>query len=173
MMRSWFQLSLMTYLPEWIQSQGYSLAFGGQVLSVLLLSVSVGSFTGGPLSDRVGRWQVVALSLVLLGLAQSIFLTVSLFWQVGLVAVMGMMIGASFPVAIVMAQETWPKGVGLASALIMGLGWAPGGLGAWITGLIADKSSLATGLQTLIVPPLVGVVAALGYALLQRRSRRI
>jgi FSR family fosmidomycin resistance protein-like MFS transporter len=169
MTRSWFQVAMMTYLPEWIQSQGQSIAFGGQVLAVFLIAVSVGSMTGGPLSDWLGRWQVVAMSLAVMALAQWLFLNAPLWRQIILVAVMGMMIGASFPVTIVMAQEAWPSGVGLASSLVMGIGWAPGGLGAWFTGWLADQSSLANGLQSLIVAPLVGAVGVLLYAALQRR----
>lgn len=170
MSRSWFQFSIMTYLPEWIQSQGQSLTYGGQVLAVFMFAVSIGSLTGGPLSDHVGRWQIVVLSLTLLSLGQWLFLMASGLWQVGLVALMGLMIGASFPVTIVMAQETWPRGVGVASALVMGLGWAPGGLGAWVTGFIADQFTLAAGLQALIWPPLVGVACAVIYAILHQQQ---
>ncbi len=168
MSRSWFQVPIMTYLPEWIQSQGQSIAFGGQVLAVFMIAASVGSMTGGPLSDRLGRWQVVAVSLAVLALAQGLFLNAPLFGQVILVALMGMMIGASFPVTIVMAQEAWPNNVGLASSLVMGIGWAPGGLGAWVTGWLADQSSLGVGLQSLILVPLVGIAGVLVYAALQR-----
>ncbi|MEM7346647.1 MAG: MFS transporter [Chloroflexota bacterium] len=171
MTRSWFQLATTTYLPEWVQSQGGSLTFGGQLLAVFMISVSVGSMIGGPLSDRLGRWRVVAISLALLAITQWLFLSVPLVGQVILITVMGVMIGASYPVTIVMAQETWPSGVGLASSLVMGIGWAPGGLGAWVTGWIADRSSLATGLQSLIVVPLVGVMGVLLYAALQRKER--
>jgi hypothetical protein len=83
------------------------------------------------------------------------------------------LIGLSFPVGVVMAQETWPQGVGLASALVMGIGWAPGGLGASFTGFVADHYALATGLQLLIFPPLLGLACALGYGALQRRSLRV
>ncbi|HRV94907.1 MAG TPA: hypothetical protein P5526_22295, partial [Anaerolineae bacterium] len=170
MTRSWFQVSMITYLPEWIQSQGQSIAFGGQVLAIFLVAVGVGSMTGGPLSDWLGRWRIVAISLAVLSLAQWGFLNASILWQVVLIAVMGLMIGASFPVTIVMAQEAWPAGVGLASSLVMGVGWAPGGLGAWITGWLADQSSLGAGLQSLIMVPLLGVVGVLVYAALHRRS---
>lgn len=170
MTRSWFQVSMMTYLPEWIQSQGHSLTFGGNVLALFLFSISLGSLTGGPLSDRIGRWQIVIISLVLLSLGQWLFLQASGVWQLGLAAWMGLMIGASFPVTIVMAQEIWPRGVGLASALVMGFGWAPGGLGAWVTGLLADQFSLATGLHTLIWVPLLGVGCGLIYIMVQQRA---
>ncbi|MBI1877138.1 MAG: MFS transporter [Chloroflexi bacterium] len=173
MCRSWVQVAFMTYLPEWIQSQGGSLTLGGQMLALFSIATGVGSLTGGSLSDRIGRWQVFTLSMSLLGPAMWLFLNVAGLWQVGLVAIIGILIGLSFPVAMVMAQETWPRGVGLASALVMGVGWAPGGLGASFTGLVADHYSLATGLGLLMFPPLLGLACILAYATLQRRSVRV
>ncbi len=171
MCRSWFQVSLVTYLPEWIQSQGGSLDTGGWTLSLLLITLSVGSLTGGPLSDIIGRWQVFALSLGLLPAVFWLFLTTSGLWQLAALAVSGVLIGSTFPVGLVLGQETWPSRVGLASALVMGLGWAPGGIGASVTGLVADQFSLTTGLQTLILPPLVGVGCIIAYVALLRRQK--
>jgi MFS transporter, FSR family, fosmidomycin resistance protein len=169
--RSWFQLSFATYLPELIHSQGRSLVYGGQLLSIFLVSIGLGSLIGGPLSDLVGRWQVVAVSLVLLGLGQWFFLTVTGPVQLGLVSLMGVMVGASFPVAIIMAQETWPAAVGLASGLVMGLGWAPGGIGTFLTGYLADRFTLVAGLQSLILPILVSLMSVLVFAWLQLGRR--
>lgn len=166
MTRSWFQVTLMTYLPEWLHSQGRTLAAGGQLLSIFLVSISLGSLSGGMLSDRIGRWQVLVLSLGLLGPVHWLFLTSTGLWQVGLAGLAGILTGASFPVGIVMAQEAWPGRVGLASALVMGLGWAPGGLGASLTGLIADRFSLTVGLQSLALPPLLGMGCILAYVVL-------
>jgi FSR family fosmidomycin resistance protein-like MFS transporter len=173
MCRSWFQVSFMTYLPEWLQSQGYSLAAGGQMLSVLMISVGVGSLSGGTLSDYIGRWQVFALSLGLLIPTYWLFLSGSGLWQSGWLIVMGVLVGASFPVGLVLAQETWPARIGLASALVMGLGWAPGGLGASVTGAIADQFSLTAGLQSLILAPLLGVICTVAYVLLERKGNRV
>jgi FSR family fosmidomycin resistance protein-like MFS transporter len=173
MCRSWVQVALMTYLPEWIQTQGGSLALGGQMLALFSIATGVGSLTGGHLADRIGGWQVLTLSMILLGPAMWLFLNASGPWQFASVGLVGALIGLSFPVAVLMAQETWPRGVGLASALVMGLGWAPGGLGASFTGLVADQYSLATGLHLLIFPPLLGLVCVLTYAALQRRSIQV
>jgi FSR family fosmidomycin resistance protein-like MFS transporter len=90
--------------------------------------------------------------------------------QAVLVAMAGVLIGATFPLSIVMAQEAWPGGVGIASGLVMGLGWVPGGIGASVTGLIADRLSLGTGLRLLVIPALLGMVCMLFYALLQRST---
>jgi FSR family fosmidomycin resistance protein-like MFS transporter len=173
MCRSWFQVSLVTYLPEWLQSQGWSPANSGQMLTVLLISISAGTLMGGILSDRIGRWQVLALSLGLLGPAGWLFLRADGLAQLAILALTGALIGSSFPVVIVMAQETWPRGVGLASALVMGLGWLPGGIGAAFTGFLADQSSLSKALAWLIVPPILGFACALAYAFVWRRQRKL
>jgi FSR family fosmidomycin resistance protein-like MFS transporter len=172
MCRSWFQLSLSTYLPEWMQSQGWSLAAAGRMLTVFLVTVSMGTLIGGTLSDHIGRWQVVTLSMALLGPSFWLFKAASGSAQVGLVGLVGVLLGSTFPVTIVMAQEAWPRGVGLASALVMGLGWLPGGLGASVTGLVADHSSLGGALQLLIIPPILGLVCVLIYARHQRAIGR-
>ncbi|MBC8254739.1 MAG: MFS transporter [Ardenticatenia bacterium] len=172
MCRSWFQVGLITYLPEWVQGQGGSLVRGGQVLTALLISVSIGALIGGPLSDRVGRWQVLALSLGLLGPAQWFFMTADSPAPVGWAILIGILIGASFPVTVAMAQEAWPRRVGLASALAMGLGWLPGGLGASVTGLVADQTSLTAALGWLVIAPALGLACALIYGLVWTRHGR-
>jgi FSR family fosmidomycin resistance protein-like MFS transporter len=170
MCRSWVQVAFMTYLPQWIQSQGGSLTLGGQMLALFSVAAGVGSLAGGHLSDRIGRWQVLGLSMLLLGPMVWLFLNSWGLWQVGFVGMIGILIGLSIPVAVVMAQETWPHGLGFASALVMGVGWAPGGLGASFTGFVADHYSLATSLHLLIFPPLLGLICILAYAALQRRA---
>ena len=78
----------------------------------------------------------------------------------------------TYPVAIIMAQEAWPRNLGLAGGLVMGLGWLPGGVGASATGLLADSAGLQRALSTLVVPLLVGVAAIGAYAVTRSRSRR-
>ena len=161
--RSWFQAALNTYLPEWLQTEGWSPEHASILLSVLLASVAVGSLTGGTLSDRVGRLPIVLLSFAL---------AVPILWlllhtrgplQVLCISLAGIAIGATFPVTILMAQEAWPRAVGLASSLAIGLGWLPGGIGAWLVGILADRYSLTFALTTLIAAPLIGLVAALVF----------
>lgn len=171
MCRSWLQGSVNTYLPEWLQTQGYSLESAGQVFSAMLVATSVGTLIGGTLSDRVGRWQVVGGSLLLLNPAVWLLLHSAGAVQVGAAMLTGALLGSSFPVTVAMAGETWPKGVGLAASLVMGLGWFPGGIGASVTGAIADHSTLTSALQWLMVAPLVGLVFVALFALHQKANR--
>lgn len=159
--RSWFQASLNTYLPEWLQTEGWSAEHASILLSVLLASVAVGSLTGGTLSDRVGRLTIVLASFLVAMPALWLILHSSGAVQVLSISLVGITIGATFPVTILMAQESWPRAVGLASSLAIGFGWLPGGIGAWLVGWLADQYSLSTALSTLVAVPLVGLLAAL------------
>jgi FSR family fosmidomycin resistance protein-like MFS transporter len=140
-----------------------SLTTAGQILSVFLFSISVGALIGGPLSDRIGFWPVLSLGLGLLLGGQLLFPTVSGASLIAVVVLMGAAVGLTFPVAILMAQDVWPQGPAMAAAVIMGLGWAPGGIGASVTGWIADQSSLAAGFQALLPVPIIGLAAVLLY----------
>lgn len=171
MARSWFQVSLTTYLPVWVESSGGSVAQGARLLSMLLFSIGAGSFIGGTVADRVGEWQVIAVSMTALSPAYWLFLNGPAESQPVLLIIMGILIGTTFPTALVIAQDCWPGAVGVASGLIMGLSWMPGGLGASFTGYIADNATLGTGLQTLLVPPLIAALCIWVFALLRRTHR--
>jgi FSR family fosmidomycin resistance protein-like MFS transporter len=140
------------------------------LLSAALVATGVGSLVGGTLSDRTGRWPLLA---VCLGLLAPLALTLQVApptVQAIQVALMGFLVGATFPVAIVAAQETWPSGHGVASGLTMGLTWIGGGIGALVTGAIADRSSLDSALGWLWVPAALATVCILAYPLLTRNA---
>lgn len=177
MARSWFQVSLMTYLPLWIESGGGSLTQASQMLSVFAFSIGAGSMFGGTASDRVGGWIIVLLSFAVMGPAYWIFLNSTGFGQYTTLiqfialAVIGFSIGNTFPTLVLMAQDCWSQRAAVASGLIMGIGWAPGGLGASYTGYVADTSSLGAGLQLLLIPPIVGVVCLVLVKIFNRTSQ--
>jgi len=170
MTRSWFQLSLTTYLPTMLEGRGYSVVYGGQMLFVFSLFIGAGSLIGGILSDRFGRWQTLLASFALMGPAFWLFMQTDGFIQVGFAAAIGFALGCTYPTTVVMAQEVWPRGLAMASGLVMGLGWWPGGLGATLTGRLADQVSLESALEALAVAPVLGVLlmAALALALRAR-----
>ena len=177
MCRAWYQVSLTTYLPLWVAGHDGARVGIAQVLFVLAGSLPAGAVLGGALSDRVGRWQVVLAAGVLLVPANAALLTVGPgggpALLLPLTAAIGCLIGATYPVAIIIAQEAWPRNIGLAGGLIMGLGWLPGGVGASAVGMMADNVGLARALATQAVPLAVGVLAIGAYALLlARRTAR-
>lgn len=161
--RSWYFGALTTYLPEWLQNQGWTPERAGTMLSVAVVSVAVGSIGGGMLSDRLGREVVMLVALAGMAPAMWVLLHASGVLLVLAVVSAGVLVGATFPTVIVMAQEAWPRALGLASSLAIGVGWLPAGIGAWVVGLVADRTSLPVALNSLLWPPLVGVVAVIVF----------
>ena len=169
MTRSWFQFSLTSYLPVWLEGQGRSVAEGAQMLFLLSLCIGLGSLAGGTLSDRVGRWQVLIVCLALLSPLYWFYLNSGGVSQAVFLGGMGFCLGCTFPTAVVLAQEVWPRGLALASGLVMGLGWWPGGLGASVTGLLADRIGLDAALHWLLVAPVLGALCMAGFVVAQRQ----
>ena len=169
MTRAWFQLSLTTYLPTLLEDKGFSVVYGGQMLFVLSLMIGVGSFCGGILSDRFGRWQVLLACFALLGPMYWFFIQAGSSLQFIYAGAIGFLLGCTYPTTVVIAQDVWPRGVAMASGLVMGLGWWPGGLGATFTGWVADQMSLDVALEGLVVAPVLGALLMAAFALALRK----
>lgn len=170
--RMWFQVSMTTYLPTWVQEQGYALEAGARMLFTMTAGTGVGSIIGGALADRIGRWQLMALSLGLLGPAGWALLSAPYPLQIALAGFVGILIGADFPAAIVAAQETWPGGPGVATGLALGLSWIGAGLGGLVTGMLADRFSIALALHWLTVPAAIACLCVLAYPLVTRQATK-
>ena len=172
MTRAWFQLSLTTYLPTLLGDRGFSVVYGGQMLFALSLLIGVGSLFGGILSDRFGRWQVLLACFALLGPAYWLFLHAGGSLQFIYAGAIGFLLGCTYPTTVVVAQEVWPRGMAMASGMVMGLGWWPGGLGATLTGWLADQMTLDTALEGLVLAPVLGALLMAVFAVaLYRRDR--
>jgi MFS family permease len=176
MTRAWFQVALTTYLPAWVQSNGGTLAQGSQLLSVFLFAIGAGSLLGGFISDRMGAhgpWLVVFACTALVSPAYWLFLHTTAASQILALLIVGIAIGCTYPTNILLAHDAWPHQMALASGLVMGIGWAPGGLGASFTGYMADHASLGVSLQFLLAPPLLGTLLIIAYRLLGNWPRRL
>jgi len=157
-LRSWVYLSFMTYLPLFAQEQGLPLTTGSLMLTVFLVGGAVAGLYGGHLSDRVGRSRVIVVSMLLYPIFMSLMILSSgpIIWV--LAAASGAALLASFSVTIVLAQELLPRNLGLASGLILGLGFGMGGLGAAVSGWIADMIGLYKTVWILALVPMLGAV---------------
>ncbi len=171
--RSWFQVSLISYLPLWVADTGGSTQLAGTLLFALLASISVGSLVGGALSDRVGTGAVLLGAIGLLLPLLALLLRYAEFrgtlGELLTVAAIGCCMGATFPVAIVAAQQAWPRNIGMAAGTVIGLGYLPGGVGATVVGVLADREGLLAALGGLYWPLAVGVGCALAYIFVSRR----
>lgn len=160
-LRSWAYVGLVNFLPIYYVSRDYSPEYGSYMLSLFLISGSVGTLLGGRLSDQWGRRSVTAGSLVLASICLAGYLNSSGAAEIVLLAATGFTLLSSMSVTTVHAQELMVGHTGMAAGLMMGLVYGLGGIGASFSGRIADAYSLHTALLTLVVVLIPAVVTIL------------
>jgi MFS transporter, FSR family, fosmidomycin resistance protein len=146
MLRSWVFLSVVTLSPLWYQELGYSARFYGLLVTAMLGIGALGTIAGGVLADRLGQRQVLVASLVLSIPALYVFLYFPGPWALLTGAALGFLVDMSISVTLVMAQGMVHGRAGMASGLILGIGFVTGGIGVPITGAMADIMGIQTAL---------------------------
>lgn len=166
-LRSWVYMSFLAYLPMFLQDQGVHLKTGSLILTVFLACGAAAGLYGGHLSDRIGRRAVIVGSMLLYPALASLMMMSSGAWMWILAGVSGAALLSSFSVTIVWAQDLLPGRLGLASGLMLGLGFGMGGLGVALSGYLADLIGLY---HTLWILALVPVLASLLAFLVKARA---
>jgi FSR family fosmidomycin resistance protein-like MFS transporter len=159
-LRSWVYVSFITYLPMFFQIQGIQLKTGSLMLTVFLVGGAVAGLYGGHLSDQFGRKRVIVVSMLIYPVLASLMILCKGGWVWLLAGASGAALLASFAVTIVVAQELMPRFVGLASGLILGLGFGTGGLGTALSGFLADRLGLSAVMWILAIIPALGAFLA-------------
>ncbi len=170
-LRSAVVIAFLTFIPTLIVSRGGSVGLGALALAAFLLSGSVGALAGGITAGRIGS-QLVVLSSVTLGFVTLLpMVGLAPATMAGWLVVAGVILFASEAQVTALAQRLLPSFAGLASSLMMGVGFGIGNLGAFMTGLIADHTGLAVALEltTLLLLGAIGAIAA--YLAVEGRAR--
>jgi FSR family fosmidomycin resistance protein-like MFS transporter len=130
-------------------------------LFALFAAVAVGTMSGGPLGDRIGRKRIIWFS-ILGALPFTLVLPyVDLFWTGVLSLVIGVVLASAFPSIVVYGQELIPGRVGMVSGLFFGLSFGAAGLGAALLGRLADATSIEHVYRVVAFLPAIGMLAAL------------
>ncbi|MED1914181.1 MFS transporter [Brevibacillus sp. DP1.3A] len=147
--QSFYQFYLM-YVKDMDYANAQLVIFG------FLFAGAIGTFFGGPLSDRFGKRNLLIIST--LGSLPLTLLTpyVSGFWAFPLLVISGFIMLSSFSVTVVYAQELLPGKIGTVSGLIIGLAFGMGGMGALVFGYLADLYSLNFVILLCSFLPLIG-----------------
>ncbi len=156
--RSWTSAAVSTYVPQVFKSFGYSNDESGRVLFGVLFPLAVGGLIGGTLSDRIGRRVVLIGSTILSGPALWGMMHADGLMVYVWGALLGVAIGASFPVTLVMAQSLIPRGLGLMSGIVLGFTFVAGAIGTAVSGFAADQIGL---LPTMYLNATLPVIAGL------------
>ncbi len=141
-------------------------------LFVFLAAVAVGTVTGGPLGDRIGRKAVIWASI--LGVLPFTLLLpyANLFWTGVLSVPIGIILASAFPAIVVYAQELMPARVGAVAGLFFGFAFGLGGIGAAVLGQLADATSTTFLFHVCSFLPVIGLLAALLPHVETARHRR-
>jgi FSR family fosmidomycin resistance protein-like MFS transporter len=139
-------------------------------LSVFLGAVTVGSFLGGPVGDRIGRKYVIWISI--LGVLPFTLMLpyVDLFWTGVLSVVIGFILASAFSAILVYAQDLMPGRVGTVSGIFFGLAFGIGGIAAAGLGHLADARGIDFVYHVCSFLPALGVLTALLPRLEQHRA---
>ena len=161
MLRSWVFLSVLQLSPIWYSELGFGQAFYGPLAAVIILSGAVGTLVGGGFADRIGQRRVLAGGLVMTIPALLLYVAFPGPQGLLLAALFGFFCDASLSITLVMAQRMVPGRIGVASGVILGLGFVTGGIGVPITGRIADLFGMQVALASLAVLLVFGAIVAL------------
>ncbi len=174
--RSWTVIGIEAFIPTWYKGLGYSAGFYGPLATTVVVASAFGTIGSGTLADRFGRRAVVVGALILT--VPVIFLFAQFTGPIAFLtgALVGFLAASTGPLMIVMAQQLMAGRAGVASGLILGLGFVTGAIGVPVMGAMADAFGFATAmrLQVVIVIVTIGVAFFLpSEDFLRKRTRAI
>lgn len=146
--RSFYVTNITNFYIFYLMEQyAISIEFG-QVLIFLFMAMGVvGTFYGGMLSDRIGRKNVILMSVVA-PIPLCIALPYLPLWVAAvLLVVIGGLLMISFSVLVVYAQELVPSKIGTMAGLTVGLAFGMGAIGSIVIGRIIDIQGIVLTMQ--------------------------
>jgi len=162
MFSKFFYLASMTnyYTFYLIQRFGVSVPQSQIYLFVFLFAVAVGTISGGPIGDRVGRKVVIWISI--LGMAPFALLLphANLLGTAVLSILNGLILASAFPAILVYATELLPGKVGTIAGLFFGFAFGMAGIASAVLGKLADATSIIYVVKVCSFLPLIGLLTA-------------
>jgi FSR family fosmidomycin resistance protein-like MFS transporter len=160
MSRSWTVSVFQSFTPTWYAQMGFGPSFYGPLATTLALASAIGTVGCGSLADRFGRRTVILATLVLSAPAVLLFTLFPGPWAFLSAILIGVLAASTAPLMLLMAQQLMASRAGLASGLVMGLGFVTAAIGVPINGAIADHIGLQKSLMTHVILVLATVVIA-------------
>jgi len=157
MSRSWTVAVFQAFTPTWYRQLGYGPEFYGPLVTVLVLASAVGTVGCGSLADRYGRRTIILGTLVLTIPAILLFTMFPGPWAFGTAVLIGFLAASTAPLMLLTAQQLMAARAGLASGLVIGLGFVTSAIGVPINGAIGDWIGLQRSLTTHVLLVLVTI----------------
>ncbi|WP_052131585.1 MFS transporter [Planococcus sp. CAU13] len=146
------------YIFHLMEAYGLTIQQGQLYIFLFLGLGAAGTFFGGPLADKIGRKNVIVLSL-LVPIPLALMLPyVPLFAVLVLLSLIGFFIMLSFSVTVVYAQELVPSKIGTMAGLTVGLAFGMGAIGGVVIGILMDSIGVYETMVVVSFLPLLGLV---------------
>ena len=141
--RAWYGTGITNYYAFYlIEHYGLSIKDAQFYIFLYLLAGAIGIFSGGPLSDKFGKKNVILYSMIASAPLSFILPFVSLPWVYPILVLNGFIILSSFSVTLVYALELVPGKIGTISGMVFGLSFGMAAIGAIALGKMADEFGL-------------------------------
>ena len=178
MLRSWVFLAFSACCRSTTRSSGIALASTTSLPTIMILSGAVGTLIGGRLADQIPGRRIIISTQLLSILPALAAAQVDSAWVMPAAALFGMLSDSSLSITLLAAQRLLPGRTGLASGVILGLGFVSGSLGVPITGALADQTSIPTALTISLVLAIAAAVRDRGapshlFDLARQESRAV
>ncbi|MDR4946189.1 MFS transporter [Neobacillus cucumis] len=160
--RTWYTSGITNFYTFYaIKEYAFSIKESQVFLFAFLVSGAVGTFFGGPLSDRFGKKNIISFSMLATVPFSVIIPHVPPTLAFIFLVLTGFILMTSFSVTVVYAQELVPGKIGTMSGLTVGLAFGMGAIGSVGLGSIADWIGLQSMITWLGFLPLLGLIAFL------------
>lgn len=158
--RGFLLVSLAVYLPTYMESEGAALWVAGAALSLWELAGVAGALASGPLSDRVGRKPVLAVTLAVAAALMLVFVNVDGWARVPVLLGMGLTLLATQPVLMATVQDQMPEHRAVANGIFMTMMFVVQLLATLAIGAVGDAfglrmAFLGSGLAAFLAIPAI------------------
>lgn len=140
--RGFIITSLGVYLPTLMKTQGANLFAAGSALALYQLAGVAGAFSGGTLSDRLGRKRVLLITMLFSSLLLVLFLNVQGWAIVPVLLLLGFLNLSFQPVMLALTQDHFRNSRSVANGVYMALSFISQSIASVMIGILGDRFGL-------------------------------
>ena len=169
--RELMTITLITFLPLYYTGQGVGLLNFGYIFMAFIIIGGIGGIIAGNYSDRIQKRYIVIQVLLSLSLpcVYAIFLVPVNISFIFLILA-GLFSISTLPLCTRLIQDLFPRNIGLASSLSIGVAAGSAAASLMVIGKIADSIGMVITIRYVILFPLVGILLLFLFPVMQRRS---